>query len=272
MEYPCFVTNREIDHVITHMAEVARYLWEKGWAERNAGNMSVNITGIAGRELSAYFTDLPLIPFHSPGYHSGGNIFLLTATGSRMRDLARKPEEHLCFVRIDDAGSGYRQFCLCPECAGNQPTSEFPTHVLIQEMLLTKPGGHKALVHTHATELIALTQIAEFTTEKAINRLLWSMHPETVIFVPEGIGLIPYTIPGTKKIALATRKGLEKHRVVIWEKHGVFATGTNVLEAFDLIDLLVKAATIFFHCRNAGFDPEGLSDVRLREIRKAYDL
>ena len=31
---------REIDNI----AEVAGYLWTKGWAERNGGNITVNVT------------------------------------------------------------------------------------------------------------------------------------------------------------------------------------------------------------------------------------
>ena len=29
---------------VNKVAEVAGYLWEKGWAERNGGNITVNIT------------------------------------------------------------------------------------------------------------------------------------------------------------------------------------------------------------------------------------
>jgi rhamnulose-1-phosphate aldolase len=94
------------------------------------------------------------------------------------------------------------------------------------------------------------------------------MHPENVMFVPEGAGFLPFTIPGTEKIAEATTREFERHRTVIWEKHGVLATGKNVLEAFDTIDLLVKAAKIWFYCKSAGYEPEGLSDAQMEEIRK----
>ena len=36
--------NDKLDKVINEIAEVAGYLWEKGWAERNGGNITVNIT------------------------------------------------------------------------------------------------------------------------------------------------------------------------------------------------------------------------------------
>ena len=39
MEY-----NKELQSRIDEVAEVAGYLWEKGWAERNGGNISYNVT------------------------------------------------------------------------------------------------------------------------------------------------------------------------------------------------------------------------------------
>ena len=36
--------NKKLMIAIGQIAEVAGYLWEKGWAERNGGNISVNLT------------------------------------------------------------------------------------------------------------------------------------------------------------------------------------------------------------------------------------
>ena len=33
----------ELEKKINEIAEVAGYLWQKGWAERNGGNITVNI-------------------------------------------------------------------------------------------------------------------------------------------------------------------------------------------------------------------------------------
>ena len=38
---------REIDKI----AEVAGYLWTNGWAERNGGNITVNITHLIDEEI-----------------------------------------------------------------------------------------------------------------------------------------------------------------------------------------------------------------------------
>ncbi|MDR0542294.1 MAG: rhamnulose-1-phosphate aldolase, partial [Dysgonamonadaceae bacterium] len=36
---------------INEVAEVAGYLWQKGWAERNGGNITINITDIVDNAI-----------------------------------------------------------------------------------------------------------------------------------------------------------------------------------------------------------------------------
>ena len=37
---------------INKVAEVAGYLWQKGWAERNGGNITINVTEFVDDEIS----------------------------------------------------------------------------------------------------------------------------------------------------------------------------------------------------------------------------
>jgi rhamnulose-1-phosphate aldolase len=140
----------------------------------------------------------------------------------------------------------------------------------IHNVLVKTKSKKKAVVHTHPNELVALTQIKEFQDESVLNKLLWGMHPEAVVFVPKGLALIPYILPGTKKIADATLEKITEHDVVMWEKHGTFAVGEDVFDAFDMIDILSKSARIFFMVKQAGYQPEGLTDMQLAELLKAF--
>ena len=45
--------NRQLTERIAEVAEVAGYLWQKGWAERNGGNISYNVTDVADDALRA---------------------------------------------------------------------------------------------------------------------------------------------------------------------------------------------------------------------------
>jgi len=40
-----FYTDKILKRYALDISEVTQYLWQKGWAERNAGNISVDITG-----------------------------------------------------------------------------------------------------------------------------------------------------------------------------------------------------------------------------------
>ncbi len=251
-----------LEQTITGITDTARYLWERGWAERNAGNISVNITGLLSAKELELFNSSSICPLPVDYSSLGDQILIVTAAGSRMRDLAKNPWDHLCILKINTSATHFKQW---PE-KDRKPTSELPTHMTVHDMLIRTKSTSKALVHTHVTELIALTQIREFCSTEELNRLLWSMHPETKLFVPKGLGFISYEIPGVSGIADATAKALEDRSVALWEKHGILATGTTVTDAFDSIDLLAKSARIYFMVKSAGYEPEGLTDGQLNEL------
>lgn len=260
-------SSKVLKTLIREISEVAGYLWQRGWAERNAGNISVHITEMKEQkieDLSLYqFFNLPM-----PYPKLAGTYFLVTGTGKRMRDLARKPMKNALIIKLNGDASGYwiitsKEFADSP-----LPTSELPTHLGIHHMIAERGSEEKVVLHTHATELIALTHDKKICNQNALNRLLWSMHPETIVFVPKGVGFVPYTLPGSVNIAAKTIKALQNHNVAIWEKHGVFAIGNNVSDTFDVIDILAKSAKIYFMCRSANIIPDGLTDDQLDELKK----
>ena len=79
---------------------------------------------------------------------------------------------------------------------------------------------------------------------EAFTRELWEMATEDPVIFPEGIGVVPWMVPGGKEIADASVKLMEKYRVVVWAHHGLFVCGDDFDEAFGLMDTVEKAATI----------------------------
>jgi rhamnulose-1-phosphate aldolase len=258
-----FNQNKKVRKIIQQVSEVAQYLWDRGWAERNAGNISVNINHLLNEKIE-FNNQYPFIqlPQHYPSL--ANQVFFVTGTGKRMRDLARSPEQNALFIKISEDGSHYQ--ILKDDPHEFFPTSELPTHLSIHQQIVEHGKNEKVILHAHVLELIALTHYPENTSTEAINKIIWSMHPETRMFLPEGIGFIPYTKPGSVEIAEKTLKAFENHRLVLWEKHGIFASGVDVLDAFDNLDIVSKSAKIWFLCKQAGFDPEGLSEKQINEI------
>jgi rhamnulose-1-phosphate aldolase len=259
--------NTEFWRVLASAAEVAGLLWEKGWAERNAGNLSFDVTDLvpAADVLAAApgTTQLP-----GPIPELGGRRILVTAAGSRMREIARDPDLFCGVLQCSSEGSRYHVAWEGRGAGAFVPSSELPSHLCIHAALRRR-STHRAIVHAHPTELLALSHDRRVQGEAQLNRLLWAMHPEAVVVVPGGIGVVPYILPGTMEQGLAAGAAMERHDVALWEKHGAVAAGATFAEAFDLLDTLNKAARLLLLCRAAGYEPEGLTEAQLDELRHA---
>ncbi len=257
-------TNLQAQEQAQQIALVARFLWEKGWAEAGAGNISLDVSNHY-RGIDMEFRTFPMISLPKPLKYIANHYIIVTRKGSRMRELAINPADNICLVKISRKGDGYQLMFEDPDHP-NEASSEVLSHLVIHNMLTKKGASEKAVLHTHAHELIALTHLPEFQDEQRLNLLLWSMHTETVFFIPEGIGYVPFHVPGSQELATATLKALENHRVVIWEKHGCLAIGNDIHQAFDRIDILAKSAKIYWQCRTSGSIPEGLSEQQIRKM------
>lgn len=253
---------------IEKVAEVAGYLWQNGWAERNGGNITVNVTEYVDNEIRKMpaISDVKQIGVTLPTLK--GCYFYCKGTGKRMRDLARKPMANGSIIRILDDCASYVIIADEPV----MPTSELPSHLTVHARQIETGSGCKATVHTHPIELVAMSHKREFRGKDVLTRILWSMIPETKAFCPLGLGIVPYTLPGSNALAEATLKELEEYDVVMWEKHGVFAKGKDVMDAFDQIDVLSKSAKIYINAKCMGFEPEGMSDEQMKEMSVAFNL
>ena len=254
---------------VDQVAEVAGYLWQKGWAERNGGNITINITEYVDEAMKA----LPAIDApRSIGKtlpHLKGCWFYCKGTGKRMRDLAREPMANGSIIRILEDCARYEIVAD----AVVAPTSELPSHLAVHDYLLAKGSPYRASLHTHPIELVALTHSKKWMEKDVATRMLWSMIPETKAFCPRGLGMVPYLLPSSVELADATLRTLDEgYDVVMWEKHGVFAVDTDIMSAFDQVDVLNKSALIYIAAKNMGFEPEGMSDAQMKEMSVAFNL
>jgi len=263
------IENRpELERQIADVAEVAGYLWQKGWAERNGGNITINITDWVDDEIKAMNPISNIISIGRNLPHLKGCYFFCKGTNKRMRDLARLPMEYGSVIRILDDCSNYVIIADKPIT----PTSELASHLSMHNYLIGKGSSYKASLHTHPIDLVAMTHNPAFLKKDVLTHLLWSMIPETLAFCPRGLGIAPYTLPGSFELADATIRQLEEYDVVMWEKHGVCAVAENIMEAFDMIDTLSKSAQIYLTAKSMGFEPEGMTQQQMNEMKKAFNL
>jgi rhamnulose-1-phosphate aldolase len=258
----------ELKAVVYQIAEVTGYLWQKGWAERNGGNITVNVTEYMDDECKAMKAITPVKQIGMTLPQLKGKYFYCKGTGKRMRDLAKEPMQNGSIIRICDDCASYEVIADEPVV----PTSELPTHLALQNYLLETGSCYKATLHTHPIELVAMSHNAAFLKKDVLTNILWSMIPETKAFCPLGLGIIPYELPGSNRLADATLAQLDDYDVVLWEKHGVFAQGLDVMDAFDQIDVLSKSAKIYIDAKCMGFTPEGMSQEQMKEMSVAFNL
>jgi len=236
---------------------VASLIQQNGWAEKNAGNFSIKL-GFEDDGVSDVSIPLSIsFPMLS------NSLFLVTGKGKRMRDIAKNPIENTLLIRINPKGDSYSII------TGGDiiPTSELPTHLAIHNMIAERGSDERAVVHSHVTELIALTHIQEYCNQDKLNNLFWQMHPETIMFIPKGVGFVPFMMPGSQEIATATVETLKNHQIALWEKHGVFSIADNLNNCYDLIDIITKSAKIYFMCLSVGVNPQGLSNDQLAQLK-----
>lgn len=254
---------------VEKVAETAGYLWQKGWAERNGGNITVNITEHVDETMKSLpaISDPVAIGLTLPNLK--GCWFFCKGTNKRMRDLACRPMDNGSIIRITDD-------CLHYEIVADnpvKPTSELPSHLAVHNYLIGKGSNYKASLHTHPIELVAMSHNQEFLKKDVLTNLLWSMIPETKAFCPRGLGIVPYMLPSSNELAEETIKAIDdNYDVVMWEKHGVFAVGDDIMEAFDMVDTLTKSAIIYMDARAMGFIPDGMSRQQMREISTVFNL
>lgn len=258
----------KLAYEVGQAAEVAGYLWQKGWAERNGGNITLNITEYVDDEIKSLpaISEVQQIGKQLP--YLKGCYFYCKGTQKRMRDLARWPMENGAVIRILDDCASYVIIADQPV----MPTSELPSHLAVHNYLLENGSPYRASLHTHPIELIGMTHNKKFLEKDVATNLLWSMIPETKAFCPRGLGIIPYELPGSVKLADATIEALGDYDVAMWEKHGVFAVDVDIMSAFDQVDVLNKSALIYIAAKNMGFEPDGMSREQMREMTEAFNL
>ena len=253
----------ELKKALDSVAEVAGYLWQKGWAERNGGNLTLNITEYVDDEMRAMPAISKVLQIGVTLPQLKGCYFYCKGTGKRMRDLARDPMAGGSIVRILDDCASYEAIV---------PTSEISSHLAIQNYMLECGSGYKATLHTHPIELVAMSHSQEFLDSEHLTQVLWSMIPETLAFAPLGIGVVPYALPSSTELVAPTLEQIKRYDVVLWEKHGTVAVGPDMMEAFDQTDVLNKAANIYMTAKNFGFTAEGMTPEAVQKIRTVFNL
>lgn len=259
-----------LDFLLKTITKTARDMWDRGWAEANGGNISLRLNA-EQVEAVGHFSpkgDWIGLPESIPAL--SGERFLVTGTGSFLRNIELVPERNLGFIELDGAGKNYR-IIWGYEPAGS-PTSELPAHLLSHAAIkeVTNNRDH-SVIHTHAPNLIALTYAIDNLSTASLSHLLWKMHAECVVVFPQGVRFIPWMMAGSLELGIKTAESLSRCPLAVWEHHGIVGTGRNLDEAFGRIYVAEKAAEIYIKTMAAGGIKKCLSDEQIYRIAKNFN-
>ncbi|USK43988.1 rhamnulose-1-phosphate aldolase [Cytobacillus oceanisediminis] len=255
---------------LKQMIQATQNMWRLGWDERNGGNVSVILDE---EEVALYIEKgnaIRKISLDFPVPELAGKYFLVTASGSYFKNIIDNPEELLGIIQVMDGGNELD--IIWGFANGGKPTSELPSHFMSHIVRLKHDDTHRVIMHNHATNVVAMTFTHELD-EAAFTKSLWQMESECIIVFPDGVGLLPWMIPGTTEIGKETAKKMNEYRLVVWPHHGIFGTGSSIDDAFGLIETAEKAAQIYMliHSQRGGVK-QVITDDQLSVLAEAFGV
>jgi len=252
---PPFPTLTELMGLI---GEAGHRLAEIEASEGAAGNISVYIGWSIDPRRQFPLQETISIPTPVPELADG--LFLVTGSGRRLREIGSDPEANLGAVRVNPDGRTATLY-TSPKRLFERLTSEFNSHLAVHRDQVVRTGTNfHALIHAQPLHLTYLSHIPRYQDERYLNQHILRWQPETIVQLPEGVGLVPFLLPGSDELMQATMEKLRTHRVVVWAKHGVMArSDASVKRALDRIEYAETGARYEYLNLLGGEQGEGLT-------------
>jgi rhamnulose-1-phosphate aldolase len=261
----------ELDEFITAIGEAGHRLSEIEASEGAAGNISVCITWPV--EPRRRFPLVETIELPEPVPQLAGSTFLVTGSGRRLREIIQDPVAHLGCVLVDEGGRTGTLY-TSPRRLFIKLTSEFNSHLAVhRDQVGNSRTNFHAVVHAQPPYLTYLSHIRRYQDEAYLNRHILRWQPETIVQLPEGVGHVPFIVPGSAELRSATVESLRQHRIVIWGKHGVISrSDVSVKRAADRIEYAETGARYEYLNLMNGEQGQGLSAEEIRAICAAFGV
>ncbi|MBQ1477950.1 MAG: rhamnulose-1-phosphate aldolase [Erysipelotrichaceae bacterium] len=216
--------------------------WLQGWHERNGGNLSYRMKKEEVEEVKDLLKEDAAwkeIGASVPGL--ANEYFMVTGSGKYFRNVELDFEDNVAIIRLNEDGTKYQ--IVYGLVNGGRPTSELPSHLMNLEVLKKRDEGLRVVYHAHPANTVALTFVLPLN-EEIFTREIWEMETECPVVFPQGIGIVPWMVPGGREIGEKTAKIMETKNVAIWAHHGMFVCGHDFDETFGLMHTVEKSAEI----------------------------
>ena len=261
----------ELDELLLVIGEAGHRLSEIEAIEGAAGNISVYIGWPVDPRRK--FPILETIDLPDPIPELAGKSFLVTGSGRRLREIIQDPAANLGFVIVNEGGKT-GQLYTSPRRLFLRLTSEFNSHLAVHcdQVGATGTNFH-AVVHAQPLHLTYLSHIPRYQNEQYLNHHILRWQPESIVQLPEGLGYLPFLLPGSPQLMAATVEAVRTHRVVVWGKHGVMArSDQSVKRAADRIEYAETGAHYEYLNLVNHEQGEGLTAEDIRAVCQAFGI
>ena len=261
----------ELDELLASMGEGGRRIAAIDAGEGAAGNISICIGWPV--EVRRRFPSPESIELPVPAAHLAGHTVIVTGSGRRLRDLARDPVSSVGAVVI--APDGVRAtLWTAPTRLFERLTSEWNSHLAVHDDVVARTATNfHAVVHAQPPHLTYLSHIPEYQDEAFLNARVMRWEPETIVQLPQGIGMLPFMLPGSDALMAANVVSLRTHRIDVWSKHGGMArSDVAVTRAVDRIEYAEAAARYEYMDLVAGGRGKRLTEDEVRAVVEAFGV
>ena len=261
----------ELEEFLTLIGEAGQRISDIDASEGAAGNISVFLGWpVDPRRRFPIVEDLEL-PVAVP--ELAGGTLLATGSGRRLREVIQDPAANLGVVAVEEGGRTAKLF-TSPRRLFARLTSEFNSHLAVhRDQVISTGTNFHTVIHAQPPNLTYLSHIPRYQDQMYLNRHLLRWQPELIVNLPEGVGYVPFHIPGSDELMSATVESLRIHRVVLWAKHGAMArSDTSVKRASDRIEYAETAAHYEYMNLLNGEQGTGLTSDEILAICGAYNV
>jgi rhamnulose-1-phosphate aldolase len=261
----------DLDEILASIGEAGSRIAGIGASEGGAGNISACVGWPL--EVRRQFPVTREIQLPLPAPHLAGWRIIVTGSGRRLRDIGTDPAANLGVVLVHPGGET-GTLHTSPRCLFDALTSEWNSHLGVHDDTVARADTNfHAVMHAQPPHLVYLSHVPQYLDEAYFNRRLLRWEPETIVNLPEGVGVLPFMVPGSSQLMEANIAGLRTHRVVLWAKHGVMArSDISVTRAADRIEYAETAARYEYMDLLAGQRAEGLSRDEMRAVVAAFNV
>jgi len=261
----------DLNELLVLIGEAGRRMSDIDATEGGAGNISVYIGWPV--EPRRVFPNMERYDLPEPVPDVGGDAFVITGSGRRLREIMQDPPANVGFLQVDQEGSAATLY-TSPRRLFARLTTEFNSHLAVHLDQVRRTGTNfHAIIHAQPPYLTYLSHIPRYQDKAYLNTHLLRWQPEMIVNLPEGLGCIPFLIPGSPDLMAATVSALRTHRVALWGKHGVMArSDLSVKRASDRIEYAEAGARYEYMNLANGEMGEGLSPEEVRAICAAFGV